>query len=199
MTVIKSFIDTRSATFRANAEAYAVLLDDLHARLEQARAGGPPEARERHVSRGKLLVRERIDRLIDPATPFLEIGALAAHEVYDEPVPSAGIVTGIGRVAGREVMIVANDATVKGGTYYPLTVKKHLRAQEIAEQNHLPCIYLVDSGGAFLPLQADVFPDRDHFGAHFLQSGAHVCQRHHADCGGDGIMHGWRRVCAGNE
>jgi len=167
MTVIKSFIDTRSATFRANAEAYAVLLDDLHARLEQARAGGPPEARERHVSRGKLLVRERIDRLIDPATPFLEIGALAAHEVYDEPVPSAGIVTGIGRVAGREVMIVANDATVKGGTYYPLTVKKHLRAQEIAEQNHLPCIYLVDSGGAFLPLQADVFPDRDHFGRIF--------------------------------
>ena len=113
MTVIKSFVDTRSPTFRANAEAYAVLLDDLRARLEQARAGGPPEARERHVSRGKLLVRERIDRLIDPATPFLEIGALAAHEVYDEPVPSAGIVTGIGRVAGREVMIVANDATVK--------------------------------------------------------------------------------------
>ncbi len=167
MTVIKSFVDTRSPTFRANAEAYAVLLDDLRTRLEQARAGGPPEARERHVSRGKLLVRERIDRLIDPATPFLEIGALAAHEVYDEPVPSAGIVTGIGRVAGREVMIIANDATVKGGTYYPLTVKKHLRAQEIAEQNRLPCIYLVDSGGAFLPLQADVFPDRDHFGRIF--------------------------------
>jgi Acetyl-CoA carboxylase, carboxyltransferase component (subunits alpha and beta) len=167
MTVIKSFVDTRSPTFRANAEAYAVLLDDLRARLEQARAGGPPEARERHVSRGKLLVRERIERLLDPATPFLEIGALAAHEVYDEPVPSAGIVTGIGRVAGREVMIVANDATVKGGTYYPLTVKKHLRAQEIAEQNYLPCIYLVDSGGAFLPLQAEVFPDRDHFGRIF--------------------------------
>ncbi|MFQ3632974.1 carboxyl transferase domain-containing protein, partial [Roseiflexus sp.] len=113
------------------------------------------------------LVRDRIERLLDPAAPFLEIGALAAHEVYDEPVPSAGIVAGIGRVAGREVMIIANDATVKGGTYYPLTVKKHLRAQEIAEQNHLPCIYLVDSGGAFLPLQAEVFPDRDHFGRIF--------------------------------
>lgn len=167
MTVIKSFVDTGSDAFRANAAAYTLLLDDLRARLLEAHAGGPPEARARHVARGKLLPRERIERLLDPATPFLEIAPLAAHGVYGEPVPAAGIITGIGRVAGREVMIVANDATVKGGTYYPLTVKKHLRAQEIAEQNHLPCIYLVDSGGAFLPLQADVFPDRDHFGRIF--------------------------------
>ncbi|GAB4118388.1 MAG: propionyl-CoA carboxylase [Roseiflexaceae bacterium] len=135
--------------------------------LAMARAGGPAEARSRHTARGKLLARQRIDRLLDPGSAWLEIAPLAAHGVYDEPVPSAGIVTGIGRVSGREVMIIANDATVKGGSYYPLTVKKHLRAQEIAAQNQLPCLYLVDSGGAFLPLQAEVFPDRDHFGRIF--------------------------------
>ena len=138
------------------------------ARWPMFREGGKAEARAKHVARGKLFVRERIERLIDPDTAFLELSPLAAYEVYDDDVPAAGIVTGIGRVEGQEVMIVANDATVKGGTYYPLTVKKHLRAQEIAQQNHLPCIYLVDSGGAFLPLQADVFPDRDHFGRIFF-------------------------------
>ena len=135
--------------------------------MRLVQAGGGSAAVERHRARGKLLARERIDRLCDPDTPFLELSALAAWDLYDGEAPAAGIVTGIGAVSGREVMIVANDATVKGGTYYPLTVKKHLRAQEIAEQNHLPCIYLVDSGGAFLPLQAEVFPDRDHFGRIF--------------------------------
>lgn len=129
--------------------------------------GGGDKARERHLSRGKLLARDRIEALLDPGSPFLEFSQFAAYEVYDEPVPAAGIVTGIGRVAGRECVIVANDATVKGGTYYPLTVKKHLRAQEIAAENHLPCIYLVDSGGANLPNQDEVFPDRDHFGRIF--------------------------------
>jgi len=139
----------------------------LRERLAAARAGGGEEAAARHKQGGRLLARERIERLLDPATAFLEIGALAAHGLYDGAAPSAGIVTGIGRVRGREVMIVANDATVKGGTYFPLTVKKHLRAQEVAQENRLPCVYLVDSGGAFLPLQADVFPDRDHFGRIF--------------------------------
>jgi propionyl-CoA carboxylase len=151
----------------ANADAYARQVEELRAALADVKEGGKAAARQRHEARGKLFVRERIERLLDPDTPFLEIAPLAAHEVYDDDVPAAGIVAGIGRVAGQEVMIIANDATVKGGTYYPLTVKKHLRAQEIAQQNHLPCIYLVDSGGAFLPLQADVFPDREHFGRIF--------------------------------
>jgi acetyl-CoA carboxylase carboxyltransferase component len=167
MSTIVSRLDARSEQFRENAAAMAQLLGELRAVLAEAREGGRAEARARHESRGKLFVRERIARLLDPDTPFLEFSTLAAHGVYDEPVPAAGIVTGIGRVAGREVLVVANDATVKGGTYYPLTVKKHLRAQEIAEQNRLPCIYLVDSGGAFLPLQAEVFPDREHFGRIF--------------------------------
>jgi acetyl-CoA carboxylase carboxyltransferase component len=167
MAIIKSLVDTHSDEFRANAEAYEWLIDELRAALADVREGGKAEARHKHEARGKLFVRERIDRLLDPDTPFLELAPLAAYEVYEEEVPSAGIVTGVGRVAGQEVMIVANDATVKGGTYYPLTVKKHLRAQEIAQQNYLPCVYLVDSGGAFLPLQADVFPDREHFGRIF--------------------------------
>ncbi|MDX6427619.1 MAG: 3-methylcrotonyl-CoA carboxylase beta subunit, partial [Gaiellaceae bacterium] len=149
---------------RARLEA---LLEDLRARTAQVAAGGGEQAVERHRSRGKLLARERIDRLIDPGTAFLELNALAAWELYDGQAPGAGIVTGIGVVEGRECVIVANDATVKGGSYFPLTVKKHLRAQEVAEQNALPCLYLVDSGGAFLPLQADVFPDREHFGRIF--------------------------------
>ena len=160
-------IDTHSDAFRTNAAWYADLLAELGAALAEAREGGRAEARTRHEARGKLFVRERIERLLDPQTAFLEFSPLAALDVYEEAVPAAGMVTGIGRVSGREVLIIANDATVKGGTYYPLTVKKHLRAQEIAEQNHLPCIYLVDSGGAFLPLQADVFPDREHFGRIF--------------------------------
>src|SRR6188768_876745 len=143
------------------------LVAELRERTALVARGGGEKATERHRSRGKLLARERIDRLLDPGSSFLELGALAAWDLYDGEAPSAGIVTGVGVVQGRECVVVANDATVKGGTYFPLTVKKHLRAQEVAEQNHLPCIYLVDSGGAFLPLQAEVFPDRDHFGRIF--------------------------------
>src|SRR5262245_17108678 len=167
MAIIHSHIDTRSDEFRQNAAAYEPLLEELRAALADVKEGGKAEARAKHESRGKLFVRERIERVLDPDTAFLELSPLAAYEVYDDDVPAAGIVTGIGRVEGQEVMIVANDATVKGGTYFPLTVKKHLRAQEIARENHLPCIYLVDSGGAFLPLQAEVFPDREHFGRIF--------------------------------
>jgi 3-methylcrotonyl-CoA carboxylase beta subunit len=167
MTRIESRINPRSEEFQANAAHMQGLVDDLQARVAEARQGGGGKYQERHTSRGKLLVRERIDALLDPGSPFLELSQLAAHGVYGEDVAAAGIVTGIGRVAGQECVIVANDATVKGGTYYPLTVKKHLRAQDIAAQNDLPCIYLVDSGGAFLPRQDEVFPDRDHFGRIF--------------------------------
>jgi len=153
---------------RARAAHNRALAADLRARVAQAALGGDERARERHTARGKLLPRERVERLLDPGSPLLEIGQLAAGGVYGEDIPGAGIITAIGRVSGRQCMIVANDATVKGGTYYPLTVKKHLRAQEIAEANHLPCIYLVDSGGANLPHQAEVFPDRDHFGRIFF-------------------------------
>jgi len=165
---IESRVNPRSEEFQANAACMQALVDDLQARVAEVRRGGGGKYQERHTSRGKLLARQRIDALLDPGSPFLELSQLAAHGVYGEDVvAAAGIVTGIGRVAGQECMIVANDATVKGGTYYPLTVKKHLRAQEIAAQNHLPCIYLVDSGGAFLPRQDEVFPDRDHFGRIF--------------------------------
>jgi 3-methylcrotonyl-CoA carboxylase beta subunit len=148
-------------------EAHLELIADLQGRLERVRAGGGERARERHVARGKLLVRDRVERLCDAGAPFLELSALAAEELYDGAAPGAGMVTGVGVVHGRRVVIVANDATVKGGTYYPMTVKKHLRAQEVALHNRLPCVYLVDSGGAFLPLQDEVFPDRDHFGRIF--------------------------------
>ena len=151
----------------ANRDAHLEHVGQLRAKLDTAALGGPQRARERHVARGKLLPRERVDGLLDPGSPFLEVAPLAADGMYDDECPAAGIITGIGRVAGRECMVVANDATVKGGTYYPVTVKKHLRAQEIAAQNRLPCIYLVDSGGAFLPRQDEVFPDRDHFGRIF--------------------------------
>jgi 3-methylcrotonyl-CoA carboxylase beta subunit len=151
----------------ANREAHLQLVAQLRDKLAVAALGGPQRARERHVSRGKLLPRDRVDGLLDPGSPLLEIAPLAADGMYDDDCPAAGVIAGIGRVAGRECMIVANDATVKGGTYYPLSVKKHLRAQEIAAQNRLPCIYLVDSGGAFLPRQDEVFPDRDHFGRIF--------------------------------
>ena len=167
MSIIETRINTRSEEYQANAGHMQGLVEDLAAQVAKIRQGGGEKYQQRHESRGKLLVRDRIDALIDPGSPFLELSQLAAFGVYDEPVAAAGIITGIGRVAGRECMIVANDATVKGGTYYPLTVKKHLRAQAIAEQNHLPCLYLVDSGGAFLPLQDEVFPDRDHFGRIF--------------------------------
>jgi acetyl-CoA carboxylase carboxyltransferase component len=167
MSVLQSRLDARSEAFRANAARQERLVSDLRERLELARAGGGSEATSKHRGRNKLTARERIDRLVDPASAFLEFSALASNGMYDDAAPSAGIVTGIGTIEGQACVIVANDATVKGGTYYPITVKKHLRAQEIAEQNHLPCIYLVDSGGAFLPLQAEVFPDRDHFGRIF--------------------------------
>src|SRR5512139_317507 len=168
MSVLDSRVDTSSAEFRENKGRMDGLVAELRGRLAEARAGGGPEAVSRHREQGKLMVRERVERLLDPGTPFLEIGALAGFGLHEGQAPSAGLVCGIGRVRGREVMIVANDATVKGGTYYPITVKKHLRAQEIALQNRLPCLYLVDSGGAFLPLQAEVFPDRDHFGRIFF-------------------------------
>jgi 3-methylcrotonyl-CoA carboxylase beta subunit len=167
MSVIASAIDPRSAAFEANAAAMRSLIDDLHAIVERMKQGGDERARERHLARGKLLPRERVRRLLDPGSPFLELSQLAAYGMYDDEVPCAGIITGIGRVMGRECVIVANDATVKGGTYYPITVKKHLRAQDIARENTLPCLYLVDSGGAHLPSQDQVFPDRDHFGRIF--------------------------------
>src|SRR5262245_32361612 len=167
MPVIESHVDPAHDAFRENLAHMDALVAELRKHLEETRAGGGEEAVKRHLEQGKLLVRDRVERLLDPDTPFLEIGALAAHGLYERAAPAAGMVTGIGRVSGREVMVVANDATVKGGTYFPLTVKKHLRAQEIAEQNRLPCVYLVDSGGAFLPLQAEVFPDREHFGRIF--------------------------------
>ena len=165
--VLRSAADPGDAQFARNAEAHRALVADLNAQLATARLGGPPRARARHAERGKLLPRERVDALVDPSSPFLELSPLAAHGLYGGDAPAAGIITGIGRVAGRECVIVANDATVKGGTYYPLTVKKHLRAQEVALQNRLPCVYLVDSGGAYLPMQDEVFPDREHFGRIF--------------------------------
>src|SRR5579872_7113993 len=167
MALLQTHIDPREPSFDQNAASMHALVLELRERLDIAQAGGGREATERHRSRNKLTARERIARLIDPGSAFLELSALAAYGMYENASPSAGMVTGIGIVNGRDCIIVANDATVKGGTYYPMTVKKHLRAQEIAEQNYLPCIYLVDSGGAFLPLQAEVFPDRDHFGRIF--------------------------------
>jgi len=167
MAILESSLIPSSKDFQENAHHMEALVADFKAKLQDIQKGGSETAREKHLSRGKLLPRERIEKLIDPGSPFLEIGAMAAYGIYDNHIPSAGIIAGIARVYGQECMIVANDATVKGGTYYPLTVKKHLRAQEIAEVNHLPCIYLVDSGGANLPHQDEVFPDRDHFGRIF--------------------------------
>ena len=167
MEILSSALDTRSERFKENEAHHRRLVAELRERQARVREGGGAKYRERHVQQGKLFVRDRIERLLDPGSPFLELSPLAGWEVYDNEAPAAGIVTGIGRVSGTECLIVANDATVKGGTYYPLTVKKHLRAQEVAGENHLPCIYLVDSGGAFLPLQAEVFPDREHFGRIF--------------------------------
>ena len=167
MTVLKTALDVRSEEFRRNAETLRALVADLRDKVEEIRQGGGKTARERHIARGKLLPRERVRTLLDPGAPFLELSQPAAYRVYDEPIPAAGIITGIGRVSGQECVIIVNDATVKGGTYYPLTVKKHLRAQDVARENQLPCIYLVDSGGANLPNQDEVFPDRDHFGRIF--------------------------------
>ena len=177
MDLLPSHIDTTSESFRANAARMEQLMAELRERQAVVHQGGGPRYLERHRAQGKLPVRERIERLLDPDTPFLELSPLAAWDVYDNEAPAAGIVTGIGRVSGREVVIVANDATVKGGTYYPLTVKKHLRAQQVALDNRLPCLYLVDSGGAFLPLQAEVFPDRDHFGRIFYNQARMSAER----------------------
>ncbi len=167
MTILETRLNPRSPEFKANADAMSAQAADLKAKITQVAAGGGAEARAKHTARGKLLPRDRVQLLLDPGTPFLELSQLAAWDMYEGAAPSAGIITGVGRVSGRECVIVCNDATVKGGTYYPMTVKKHLRAQEIARENRLPCIYLVDSGGANLPNQDDVFPDREHFGRIF--------------------------------
>src|ERR1700731_858820 len=167
MTVLPTALDRRSEAFRGNRAAMQALVADLREKSAMIALGGDEASRKRHQGRGKLLARERIRLLLDPGSPFLELSAFAAYQMYDGVVPAAGIVTGIGHIAGRECVVVTNDATVKGGTYFPMTVKKHLRAQEIARDNRLPCLYLVDSGGAFLPAQDEVFPDREHFGRIF--------------------------------
>jgi len=177
MDALESNIDTGSELFRANAERMTALVAELRERTAAVRHGGGPKYVERHRAQGKLPVRERIDKLLDEGSPFLELSPLAASDLYENDAPAAGVITGIGRVAGREVLIVANDATVKGGTYYPLTVKKHVRAQQVALENRLPCVYLVDSGGAFLPLQAEVFPDREHFGRIFFNQARMSAER----------------------
>jgi 3-methylcrotonyl-CoA carboxylase beta subunit len=167
MPRISSRIDPQGEDYRRNAEHMQGLVDDLRQVMAKTAQGGGEAARAKHEARGKLLPRERIRTLLDDGSPFLELAPIAAHGMYKDQAPAAGVIAGIGRVHGQEVMIVANDATVKGGTYFPMTVKKHLRAQEVALENHLPCIYLVDSGGAFLPMQDEVFPDREHFGRIF--------------------------------
>src|SRR5271169_636192 len=167
MSVLKTKIQVRSEEFKTNSAAMAALVADLRAKVAVAELGGGDAAREKHAARGKLLPRERVRNLLDAGSPFLEFSQLAAYGMYNDDAPCAGIITGIGRVSGQECVIVANDATVKGGTYFPMTVKKHVRAQEIAAQNNLPCIYLVDSGGANLPTWDEVFPDREHFGRIF--------------------------------
>src|SRR5262245_4929405 len=177
MDRLESHVDASSAEFRKNHERMAALVAELRERNARVKLGGGEKYLQRHRDQGKLPVRDRIERLLDPGAPFLELSPLAAWDLYDGDAPSAGIVTGIGRVSGREVLVVANDATVKGGTYYPLTVKKHVRAQEVALQNRLPCVYLVDSGGAFLPMQAEVFPDRDHFGRIFFNQARMSAER----------------------
>jgi acetyl-CoA carboxylase carboxyltransferase component len=177
MALMESRVERNSPEFQENVRYFQQLIDQLNERIRLVQQGGGEDAIAKHRKRNKLLARERVQLLCDPDTPFLELSPLAAWDMYDNDAPSAGIVTGIGVVEGQECMIIANDATVKGGTYYPMTVKKHLRAQEIAEQNHLPCIYLVDSGGAFLPLQADVFPDREHFGRIFYNQARMSSQR----------------------
>jgi acetyl-CoA carboxylase carboxyltransferase component len=177
MIALETHLDPTDATFNSNHRRMEQLVAELRERLSRAREGGGAKYLERHREQGKLPVRDRIARLLDPGSPFLELSPLAAFGMYDDEAPAAGLVTGVGRVSGREVMIVANDATVKGGTYLPITVKKHLRAQDIALQNHLPCVYLVDSGGAFLPLQAEVFPDRDHFGRIFFNQARMSAER----------------------
>ena len=188
-----------SAAFAANREAQLALAGELKERLAAAALGGPEKSRERHVARGKLLPRERIDRLLDDGSPFLEIAPLAANGMYDDDSPGAGVIAGIGLVHGRQVLVISNDATVKGGTYYPMTVKKHLRAQEIALENRLPCIYLVDSGGAFLPKQDEVFPDKEHFGRIFFNQARMSAAKIPQIASRDGLLHRRRRLRSGDE
>src|SRR5258708_26250995 len=167
MAILKSTVNPRSEEFKRNAAAMRQLVDDLKRQVQRIKEGGGAQARERHLARGKLLPRDRVRTLLDLGSPFLELSQLAGHGLYGEDVVAAGIITGIGQIHGQECVVVANDATVKGGTYFPMTVKKHLRAQEIVLENHLPCVYLLDSGGAHLPSQDEVFPDREHFGRIF--------------------------------
>lgn len=167
MSVLRSQLDVRGDTFRANTQAYERMRSEIAAAQSRATAGGSAKARETHSARGKMMPRERISTLLDPGTPFIETGQLAGHGLYDDEIPSGGIVTGVGMISGRACVVVANDATVKGGTYYPITIRKHIRAQQVARENSLPCVYLVDSGGAFLPMQQDIFPDENHFGRIF--------------------------------
>src|SRR5437868_5715491 len=174
---LESHVDVSSEEFRKNHARMSALVTELRDRTASVRQGGGEKYLQRHREQGKLPARERIGKLLDPGSPFLELSPLAAWDLYENEAPAAGIITGVGRVSGREVLIVANDATVKGGTYYPITVKKHVRAQEVAMQNRLPCVYLVDSGGAFLPLQAEVFPDRDHFGRIFFNQARMSAER----------------------
>ena len=197
--ILTSSIDLASPEAKARDAHNRALAAELRARVAKAALGGDERSRERHVSRGKLLPRDRVEGLLDPGSPFLEIGQLAANGMYGDEVPGAGIITGVGRVSGRQCMVFANDATVKGGTYFPLTVKKHLRAQEIAQENRLPCIYLVDSGGANLPNQAEVFPDRDHFGRFFYNQANMSALGHPADRQRHGQLHRRRGIRSGDE
>ncbi len=177
MDILETLVDPGSELFRANRDRMSSLVAELGERISLVKQGGGAKYVERHREQGKLPARDRIQKLLDEGSPFLELSPLAAWDLYENGAPAAGIVTGVGRVSGREVVIVANDATVKGGTYYPITVKKHVRAQQIALDNRLPCVYLVDSGGAFLPLQAEVFPDRDHFGRIFFNQARMSAER----------------------
>jgi len=193
MTILTSELQTEAELFKINAAKMQTLVADLKTIVTQIEQGGSDTARRRQQQQGKLLPRDRIQKLIDPASPWLELSQLAGYQVYPEPTPAAGIICGIGQIMEQECMIIANDATVKAGTYFPLTVKKHLRAQEIAAQNHLPCIYLVDSGGAYLPLQDQVFPDRGSFRTDLLQSGNTISSGDCSNCCGHGLVHcGWR-------
>ena len=198
MAKLTSAIDTASPEFRANQEAMAALVGDLLEKRAAIAKGGPAKARERHQARGKLTARDRVNQLLDPGSPFLEIAPMAAFGMYEDPIHAAGLIAGIGRIMGRQCMILANDATIKGGTYYPMTVKKHLRAQEIARENRLTCIYLVDSGGANLPNQTEVFPDRDHFGRIFFNQATMSAEGIAQIACVMGSCTGGRRLCAGD-
>ena len=199
MGKLLSQVRTSSPEFRENDRYHRGLVQELRDRLGEVKKGGVEKSVARHLGRGKLMARDRIERILDAGTAFLELSPLAAHGVYDFPVPSGGVVAGVGVIHGRECLLVANDATVKGGTYFPLSVKKHLRAQEVAMDNNLPCLYLVDSGGAFLPLQDEVFPEQGSLREDFLQPSSDERPGDCPDCGGVGTLHGWRCVYSCHE